>query len=506
MNSRSNSITGGNSLPSDYLADHHLEQTPDGQYIRWHRDNPLHPRNWSILRKCFDTGLILLLDFFLTACSTAGASAASEAKHEYGIGSELSIFCFVTLFLLGQVVGTVVLPPWSESFGRRRLYLISSTLSSVCCVVVGVPHSLAAVIIGRVGTGMLASIPYTVGGGSVEDMWSSRPRIWVMFLWTIASNLGLNIGPIIGTYVSTLLNWRWLFYIYAMIIGVLSVLFIFIRESRPSLLLTREVAKLSRTTGKDLQALNHDHHPDLRTFLKVALFRPAILFCREPLVFIIAMMIAFAFSLLYMFTEALQPIYEAMGFSRTQSSLAFLACACGIWFSALTRLLDNRVFDTRQRKNLPVRPEDKLLGLAIGAPVLAVGLWWFAWTIPPKISNIHWIVPSIPLAMMGYALNEFDTVLYSYLSDCYLSYSASAMAAVAFLRALLSGVFPLFTKQMFDGLTANVAVSLLAALATVFCIVPPLFIFYGDRIRDRSPFAKHSVLIAAELGNKEEDY
>lgn len=286
----------------------------------------------------------------------------------------------------------------------------------------------------------------------------------------------------------------------------MSVLFTFIRESRPSLLLTREVDKLCRYTGKRFQALNHDHHPDLRTFLKVALFRPAILFLREPLVFIISIMIAFAFSLLYIFTEALQPIYQTIGFSHTQSSLAFLAIACGIWFSTLTRLLDNRVFDTRRRKNLPFKPEDKLLGLAIGAPVLAVSLWWFAWTIPPKASNTHWIVPSIPLAMMGYALNEFDTVLYCYLGDCYLSYSASATAAVAFLRALLSGVFPLFTKQMFEGLTANVAVSVLAALATAFCIVPPLFIFYGERIRDRSPFAKHSVFIAGELGNKEEDY
>ncbi|KAE8378046.1 major facilitator superfamily domain-containing protein [Aspergillus bertholletiae] len=470
----SNALAAETSFASDCLSEHHLELTPDGRYIRWHRGNPNHPRNWTVARKCFDTGLICLLDFIL--------------------------------FLLGQVIGTIVLPPWSETFGRKRLYLISSTLSSACCVVVGVPHSLAAVIIGRGGTGMLAAIPYTVGGGSVEDMWSSQPRIWVMFLWTIASNLGLCVGPIMGTYISVLLNWRWLFYVYASIIGVMSVLFIFIRESRPSLLLTREVDKLNLSTGHSFQALNHDHHPDLRTFLKTALLRPALLFFKEPLVLTISVMVAFAFSLLYIFTEALQPIYETLGFSQTQSSLAFLAIACGIWFSTLTRLLDNKIFDARRRKNLPFRPEDKLIGLAIGAPVLAVSLWWFSWTIPPKVSNTHWIVPSIPLAMMGYALNEFDTVLYCYLGDCYLSYSASATAAVAFLRALLSGVFPLFTKQMFEGLTANVAVSVLAALATAFCIVPPLFIFYGERIRDRSPFAKHSVVIAAELGNKEDDY
>ncbi|KAE8389548.1 major facilitator superfamily domain-containing protein [Aspergillus alliaceus] len=464
----------GESSVIAYLQQNRLELTPDGQHIRWSHGNAIHPRNWPVLRKSFDTGLICLLDLLL--------------------------------FLLGQVVGTIVLPPWSEAFGRKKLYLISSALSCVCCAIIGGVQSLAAVIVGRVFAGLIAAIPYTVGMGSVEDMWSSRPRIWVTFLWTIASNLGLCVGPIMGTYISVFLNWRWLFYIYAIMIAVIAALFLFTRESRPSLLLSREVEKMRHHTGSRFQALNHDYIPGLRTFVKVSLFRPAILFFREPLVFVVSVMVAFAFSLLYIFTEALQPIYEALGFTRTQSSLAFVAIACGIWFSSLTRILDNRIIDTRHRNQQPVKPEDKLLGLAIGAPVLAVSMWWFGWTIPPRQQDVHWIVPSIPLAMMGYALNEFDTVLYGYLGDCYLSYSASATAAVAFLRALLSGVFPLFTKQMFEALTPNVAVSVLAALATMFCIAPPLFMCYGERIRGRSPFAKHSIEVEAELGNKDEGY
>lgn len=283
-------------------------------------------------------------------------------------------------------------------------------------------------------------------------------------------------------------------------IAALTGLLCLIRESRPSYLLAHKVAAISRETGLKLQPLNHDHAPDFQTFAKDALFRPAQLFCTEPVVFVVALMTAVAFGLLYIFTEAIEIIYESMGFSSTQASLAFLAIAVGVCVSTLTRWLDHYIFDMRHRQGRPVKPEDKLVGLALGAAAFAGGLWWLAWTIPPKIHGVHWIVPTIALAFIGYALNEFDTVLQGYLADSYLSYSASGTAAVQFLRALLSGVFPLFTPQMFHNLGSNIAVSILAIVATLFCAVPPLFIFYGEKIRARSKFARYSLVVEAELG------
>lgn len=245
----------------------------------------------------------------------------------------------------------------------------------------------------------------------------------------------------------------------------------------------------------------------MHAFVTEALFRPIQLFFQEPIIFTIAMMIAVAMSLIYIFTEALQPIYESMGFTASQASLIFMAIGLGTCFSAFTRVLDCYIFNLRRRQGRPIKPEDKLMGLAIGAPLLAIGLWWFGWTIPPKTnpSSTPWIVPTISLVLVGYALTELDTVLYGYISDSYLSYSASATAAVAFLRGMLSGTFPLFTKQMFNGLGANIAVSVLAGVATVFCIVPPLFLRYGERIRKRSRFAKYSWEIQTEMGKDESE-
>lgn len=47
------------------LSGHELEFTPDGQLVRWRRDNKRHPRNWPLLRRVYDISIIFFLDLFL---------------------------------------------------------------------------------------------------------------------------------------------------------------------------------------------------------------------------------------------------------------------------------------------------------------------------------------------------------------------------------------------------------------------------------------------------------
>jgi len=49
------------------LSEHELEFTPDGQLVRWRRDNKLHPRNWPLPRRVYDISIIFFLDLFLYA-------------------------------------------------------------------------------------------------------------------------------------------------------------------------------------------------------------------------------------------------------------------------------------------------------------------------------------------------------------------------------------------------------------------------------------------------------
>ncbi|KAL4958424.1 MFS multidrug transporter [Aspergillus filifer] len=489
------------------LAQHGLRVASDGYHIQWAVGNKRHPRNWTIGRKVHDIALLIFLEFFTTAVSTAGSTAANAAAPEFGLSKELSIFVFVTIYLLGQALGGIILPPYSECFGRKRLYIISSVTYSISCVIIAAVPTLEGVVLGRILSGFLSAIPSTIVVGSVEDMFNSRDRVWMIWIWALVANLGLIVGPIMGTFTVADLGWRWLFYFAAIVTGVLSLLLLGIRESRPALLLEREVAKLREITKIDyLQSLNPDSAPDFRAFVRIALGRPIKLFFTELIVFTVSVMSAVATALVYLFTQALPPIYESFGFSTKQACLPFIAIGAGLSLGLLTRYLDFHLIERRRRHGHTLLPEHKLTGFWIGSGVLAGSLWVFAWTIPPAVRNLHWVVSVLALILIGYALNEIDYVLGGYLADSYLSYAASGLAALSLIRALLSGILPLVSSPMFTDLGNNVAASLLAAVATLFCLVPPLFSRFGETIRARSKFAKYSLDMYQEHSVDEDGY
>lgn len=88
-------------------------------------------------------------------------------------------------YLIGQAVGGVFFPPYSESFGRRNLYIVSTFLFALFCALIDTALCLPCIIISRFDTGVLSAIPGVVLAGSIEDMFNTGPRIWMMYAWSI---------------------------------------------------------------------------------------------------------------------------------------------------------------------------------------------------------------------------------------------------------------------------------------------------------------------------------
>lgn len=115
-------------------------------------------------------------------------------------------------YLLGEGVGGILLPPVSESFGRKSIYAAATFLNCIFCILVaavppGVKGSLVLVIFARGAAGIMGSVPATVAPGSLEDIFGPKERIWAVATWTTASNVGVLMGPIYGSYVTTYLVW-----------------------------------------------------------------------------------------------------------------------------------------------------------------------------------------------------------------------------------------------------------------------------------------------------------
>ena len=280
--------------------------------------------------------------------------------------------------------------------------------------------------------------------------------------------------------------------------GLAAVLCVGIRESRPSQLLGHRLRAIQKLTGDNsLHIQNPDDAPSFYAFVQTSLFRPVRLFWTEPIVFMVSIMTAVAFGIVYLFIEALQVVYGSYGFSIQDTSLAFIPLSIGLLFGVFVRFYDHKMIAKRKRRGQSLHPEDTLTGFVIAAPVLAVFLWCFAWTIPPRV-EAPWIISMIALVPIGFAVNEFDCVLAAYMADSYTLYAASAFASLTILRSTFSATFPLFAHQMYVNLGSNNASSILAGIATVACVSPVLLLIYGRQIREMSKFARYSLQVYNE--------
>ena len=201
-------------------------------------------------------------------------------------------------------------------------------------------------------------------------------------------------------------------------------------------------------------------------------------------------------SIFYLFAEALPVVYSSptgFRFSKRDGSLVFAILAVGTLFSLLPRWRDLHITRQRKRRHQAMEPEDKLFGFLLGTPILAVAFWWFSATIPPYVKTVTPALSMLALFPIGFVVVEFDYVLTSYLTDAYAANSASANAPLCFLRAILSGIYPLFGRQMFEGLGSNRATFVLAGVTTLYCGFAYVFWWHGAAIRRKSPFAEKTV-------------
>lgn len=130
-------------------------------------------------------------------------------------------------------------------------------------------------------------------------------------------------------------------------------------------------------------------------------------------------------------------------------------------------------------------PEERLPPMIVGAIVLPIAFFWWAWTSFPSIS---WVPQVFATAFIGMGMLVAFWEGMLYIIDCYGFYSNSAIAVNTFIRSIAGAVFPLFSGYMFRGMGVQWGASLLGFICLAFAPAPWLFYKYGARIRARSKF------------------
>ncbi|ODQ82376.1 hypothetical protein BABINDRAFT_158983 [Babjeviella inositovora NRRL Y-12698] len=456
-------------------------------------NDPTHPHNWPTRTKVLYSLTIALATVSITFGSAMFSTATEVISRKFHIG-EVTATLSTSLYVLGFASGPIIWAPLSELYGRK-IVLIPSCFGFVCFnFAVGTARDIQTIMICRFFAGFIGAAPMVVVPAALADMFNAEFRGTAMNLFSMTVFGGPLLAPVIGGFImkNSHMGWRWTCYITGLV-GILSLLGIvfFLEETHHPLILVQKARVLRRRTGNwGIHAPHEEFTISFKELAEKNITRPLIMLFTEPILLFISIYNAFIYGLLYLFLTAYPLIFAGgYGFGAGEAELPYVGMLIGMFIGGLMCMWWEQRFKATLAANggKPI-PEERLPPMMVGSIVFAGGIFWLCWAgnYPDKV---HWIVPTIGGAPIGFGLISIFLPCINYLVDCYLIFAASALAGNTFLRSTFGAVFPLFATQMFKSMGINWAGTLLGCVALVLVPVPFLFYKYGPHFRARSKYA-----------------
>ncbi|BCS05482.1 uncharacterized protein AKAW2_81283S [Aspergillus luchuensis] len=479
---RSHSISAQPSGASD--------ENPSGEsiiYVHWSSaDDKLNPANFSIVRKAVLTAFVSLIGVSVTAASAIDAVGLPQYAAEFRT-TEVVGGLTTGLFMIGLSFGSLVSGPFSETFGRNLVYIVTMVLYLLFIMASALAPNVTAHLIFRFLAGLFGSTPLTCSGGTVADLWSPLQKTYAFLIYAIPGFGGPVIGQLIGSFIPSTLGWRWLEWIM-LIMGatVLVAVLLFQPETYGDLLLYWKAKALRQQTGNSrYRAPMEVRGEPLRRRLLIALYRPFAWSRTEPIVLLMALYLTVVYIVLFTSLEGYRFIFgSTYGLSQGLTSITWAAMFVGISLVCLIVPLvytwTSKEFETTGR----IRPEARLWYTMLGgAPAVPIALFWMGWT---STSSISIWSPLAASALLGYGMTTIFVSAYLYVIDSYGIYSSSALGFMAFTRYLLSGGVMVAGGTIYENCGVPYTLSFLGAVSAIMAVIPYLFYFYGRSIRARS--------------------
>lgn len=299
-----------------------------------------------------------------------------------------------------------------------------------------------------------------------------------------------GLGPVVSGFLQLTEDWRWSFYVLLWLAaGTLPFMFT-IPETLPSQVLLNKAKRIRRAKipgYENVIAPVEATDRSLKGIFMVALTRPwQILF--DPISLFCAIYLSVVYTLLYMLFSIYPFVFQTKrGWNAGVGELPLIgtvvgAC-CGGAYVFYVSAQDKKKILAGQ----PRRPEDRLIIAMVGGIIFPISMFGLAWS--GNYNSVHWIVPTIFGAILASSILLVFVAYLNYITDSYLMYAASALAANTICRSAAGSAAPLFTEYMFSALGVGGAGSLIAGVACLLAPIPFVFYRYGEPIRKRSKFA-----------------
>ncbi|TKX18294.1 MFS transporter-like protein 171 [Elsinoe australis] len=485
------------------------QQTNEIILIPTPSNDPNDPLNWSKGYRVYLALLVSLAMFFCNFLAAGPSVAIVNIVIDYfgtppmspGFSAAIAktAYIFTTCALL-QGMGNLFWMPLIIKYGRRPIYIISFAGYTACAIWAGVAKTYESELAARIFLGFFAGSGECIAPLTISDIFFLHERGFYMAMYTVALSLGVSGGVIISGLITINLSWRYIHYVAAALIGALTILvFLTLPETDykrdPTTVVTRKiedketevtehVESVQNTRQKQtfVQRLRLSHGIFTHESLWRIFYRPVVLLALPPVLWatlVMSVTIGFLVAISSNFASAFSEVYQ---FKPYQSGLCFVSGFVGTLFSIFGGgQVSDWVADYFTKKNGGIRePEMRLPAMTIGLICTPVGLVLYGVGIERQL---HWIVPTLGLGFLSFAIAQTTNVSLVYIIDSYRPIAGETIVTQLAFKSAFGFLLSFYTNPWIakDGY-AN-AFGAMAGIAGVVILMWVPFYIWGRQIR-----------------------
>jgi multidrug resistance protein len=353
---------------------------------------------------------------------------------------------------------------FSETLGRRTIYIISFSLFLVFSILSAVSVNISMLVVMRIlGGGASASVQ-AVGAGTIADIWEPAQRGRAMGIFYLGPLVGPLCSPIIGGALAQGFNWRTTMWFLAIYGGVMLLLLLFClpetlaKPPPPPPTATDPTNPLRRVSTT--QSIKH-HTVNTAALLKRLLIDPlsVLLYLRQPPVFITVYCASTAFFSLFVLNISIQSTFSSppysfkpipLGACYLAPSLGYILASTfgGRWIDYIMAREAKRAERFDEEGKLVYLPEDRMReNMWLAATMYPGALVWFGWTAQ---RGVHFMVPSVANFWFGLGSMLVFGVTTTMLTEFMPRRSSSGVAVNNFVRNIFSCVGSVIAQPLIE--------------------------------------------------------
>ncbi|KAI0020605.1 MFS general substrate transporter [Xylariomycetidae sp. FL0641] len=214
-------------------AEEDKKMTSDGQIILEPQPDDSHndPLNWPSWRRdsaLLSLGLYCMVGGGVTPILAAGFT---DVAHDYDV--EVAEVALTTgLYMLGLGIGSVVFSPTAILYGKRPVYLFGAVLFILSAVWCALSPNFTSLLLARIFQGIAVSPVECLPSATIAEIFFLHERAFRIGIYTLLLLGGKNLVPLVSAAIIESLDWRWVFWILAIVVGVSgTLLFLFVPET-----------------------------------------------------------------------------------------------------------------------------------------------------------------------------------------------------------------------------------------------------------------------------------